>query len=77
VRLWGGASAAIVGAEDDVAPPEEQSRVYAEALKARGIDVRLRVVAGLGHNNIVFQAPVFQVLVELIGEVESASPVSP
>jgi acetyl esterase/lipase len=63
----------IVGAEDEVAPLED-SRVYAEALQARGIDARLRVVPGLNHNNIVFRPPVFQELIGLIGDVDGASP---
>jgi len=65
-----------VGAEDDEAHPED-SRIYAEALEARGVDARLSVVPGLDHNSIEFKAPVFQALVELIGDVEGASPSAP
>ena len=45
----------IVGAEDDVAPPED-SRKYAQALQRRGIDARLTIEPGLGHNMLVTPA---------------------
>jgi acetyl esterase/lipase len=66
----------IVGAEDDVAPPED-SRVYAEALKARGVDARLRVEPGLTHSNIVIRPPMFQELLGLIADTASGSPRAP
>jgi acetyl esterase/lipase len=47
----------IVGAEDDVAIPDD-SRKYAEALGQRGIDARLTIEPELGHNILVTPASV-------------------
>ena len=45
----------VVGAEDDVAIPED-SRRYTEALQRRGVDARLTIEPGLGHNILVTPA---------------------
>ena len=45
----------VVGAADDVAPPAD-SRQYAQALRQRGIDARLTIEPGLGHNMLVTPA---------------------
>jgi dienelactone hydrolase len=45
----------IIGAQDDVARLPA-SQAYARALEARGIDVKLAIVPGFGHNDI-FRAP--------------------
>lgn len=42
----------IVGADDDVAIPED-SRKYTDALQRRGIDARLTIAPGLGHNILI------------------------
>lgn len=57
----------LVGEADDVALPQD-SRKYAEALVARGIDARLNVVPGLGHN-ILMTPDAFRELSALIGEL--------
>jgi pimeloyl-ACP methyl ester carboxylesterase len=45
----------VVGAEDDVVMPED-SRRYAEALQRHGVDARLTIEPGLGHNMLVTPA---------------------
>ena len=60
----------IVGADDDVAIPED-SRKYTEALQRRGIDVRLTVAPGLGHD-ILLTPEVFGELGLLVRELTSA-----
>ena len=57
----------LVGGADDVALPQD-SRKYAEALQARGIDARLNVAPGLGHN-ILMTPEAFRELSALIGEL--------
>jgi pimeloyl-ACP methyl ester carboxylesterase len=57
----------LVGAEDDVAIPED-SRRYAEALQRRGVDAQLTVEPGLGHNILVTPAA-FRELGSLIRQV--------
>ena len=42
----------VVGAADDVVLPED-SRKYTEALQQRGVDARLTIEPGLGHNILV------------------------
>ncbi len=59
----------MVGDQDEL--PLASSRAYAEALRKRGVDVALRVEPGLGHN-ILFTAPVFEVLAELIAELQGS-----
>jgi len=54
----------IVGEKDDTALPE-YSLQYAQALKKRGIDVRVAVVPSLGHN-ILLTAPVLTALAEIL-----------
>lgn len=57
----------IVGAEDDVAIPED-SRRYAEALQQHGVDARLTIEPGLGHNVLVTPAA-FRELGSLVQQV--------
>ena len=57
----------VVGEEDDVAMPED-SRKYAKALQERGIDARLTVVPGLGHNILITPAA-FRELALLLNEL--------
>jgi pimeloyl-ACP methyl ester carboxylesterase len=57
----------IVGAEDDVAIPED-SRRYTEALQQHGVDARLRIEPGLGHNILVTPAS-FRELGSLVHQV--------
>jgi predicted esterase len=57
----------IVGAEDDVAIPED-SRRYKEALQQHGVDARLRIEPGLGHNILVTPAA-FRELGSLVQQV--------
>ena len=57
----------LVGADDDVTPPED-SRRYAQALQQRGVDVRVTIEAGLGHNILVTTAT-FRELGALVREV--------
>ena len=57
----------LVGENDDVALPQD-SRRYAEALEARGIDVRVTVAPGLGHN-ILMTPNAFRELGALVGEL--------
>jgi pimeloyl-ACP methyl ester carboxylesterase len=45
----------VVGAEDDVAIPED-SRRYAEALERHGVDAKLTIEPGLDHNILVTPA---------------------
>jgi pimeloyl-ACP methyl ester carboxylesterase len=45
----------VVGAEDEVVMPED-SRRYSEALQRRGVDARLTIEPGLGHNILVTPA---------------------
>jgi pimeloyl-ACP methyl ester carboxylesterase len=62
----------IVGDQDDVTPVE-YTRAYADALAARGVDVKVRVEPGLGHN-MMFTAPVFAELASLVAEVAAEKP---
>ncbi len=59
----------IVGADDDVAIPD-YSRRYADALQRRGIDARLKIVPGLGHN-ILLTPETFRELGSLVQELSS------
>jgi pimeloyl-ACP methyl ester carboxylesterase len=54
----------ISGTNDDVALPEYSTR-YAAALQGRGVDARVTLVPGAGHN-IVFSPAVFAELIELL-----------
>jgi pimeloyl-ACP methyl ester carboxylesterase len=63
----------IVGADDDVAIPAD-SRKYAEALQQGGVDARLTIEPGLGHNILVTPAS-FRELGALVHEL--ASPGTP
>ena len=54
----------VVGSLDDVAGLEP-TQAYARALTDNGVDAKLVVAPGLGHN-ILLSAPVFQALSELI-----------
>ena len=60
----------IVGAEDDVAIPED-SRRYAEALQQRGVDVQLTIEPGLGHNILVTPAA-FRELGSLVRQIAAS-----
>lgn len=55
----------LAGEKDDVVPPE-LTTAYAEALKARGVDVRATIVPGFHHDDIVFSEPAFRELGSLI-----------
>ena len=57
----------LVGEVDDVALPQD-SRRYAEALEASGIDAELTVAPGLGHN-ILMAPDAFRELSALVREV--------
>jgi predicted esterase len=57
----------LVGEKDDVTPPDD-SRRYADALQASGIDVELTVVPALGHN-ILMTSDAFRELGALVREV--------
>jgi pimeloyl-ACP methyl ester carboxylesterase len=57
----------VVGEADDVTLPED-SRKYAEALQARGIDARLAVAPGLGHN-ILMSPDAFRELSALVSQI--------
>jgi pimeloyl-ACP methyl ester carboxylesterase len=57
----------IVGEQDDVAIPED-SRRYAEALQRHGVDARLTIEPGLGHNILVTPAA-FRELGRLVRQV--------
>jgi len=59
----------IVGEDDDVAIPED-SRKYAETLQRRGIDARLTIAPGLGHN-ILGTPESFRELSSLVQEVSA------
>jgi pimeloyl-ACP methyl ester carboxylesterase len=61
----------LVGEADDVALPQD-SRKYAEALQARGVDARTTVVPGLGHN-ILMTPDSFRALSALVSQVSQAS----
>jgi predicted esterase len=54
----------VVGENDDVAPPAN-SQAYAAALRKRGIDVSVNVVAGLGHN-ILFTPRVLEAVEDVL-----------
>jgi pimeloyl-ACP methyl ester carboxylesterase len=60
----------VVGADDDVVLPED-SRRYAEALRQRGVDARLTIEPGLGHNILVTTAA-FRELGSLVRTVATA-----
>jgi pimeloyl-ACP methyl ester carboxylesterase len=57
----------IVGAEDEVAIPVD-SRRYTEALQQRGINARLTIEPGLGHN-ILMTPAAFRELASLVQEL--------
>lgn len=57
----------IVGAEDEVAIPED-SRRYTEALQQHGVDAQLTIETGLGHNILVTPAA-FRELGSLVHQV--------
>jgi len=59
----------IVGADDDIAIPE-YSRKYTNALQRRGIDARLTIAPGLGHN-ILLTPEAFRELRYLVQELSS------
>ena len=61
----------VVGAEDDVVMPE-YSRRYAEALQQRGVDARLTIEPGLGHNILVTPAA-FRELSSLVQTIAAGS----
>jgi pimeloyl-ACP methyl ester carboxylesterase len=54
----------LVGA-DDMVTPAAQSQRYAEVLLQRGVDARVTVLPGLGHN-ITFTQPVFSEAARLL-----------
>jgi pimeloyl-ACP methyl ester carboxylesterase len=56
----------LVGEQDEVTPPELSQR-YAGVLQKRGVDARVSVLPGLGHN-IMFTAPVFAETARLVNE---------
>ena len=56
----------LVGERDEMTPPELTLR-YAGVLQKRGVDARVTVLPGLGHN-IMFTAPVFAELARLLNE---------
>jgi pimeloyl-ACP methyl ester carboxylesterase len=56
----------VVGEQDEVTPPELSQR-YAGVLQKRGVDARVAVLPGLGHN-IMFTAPVFAEMARLLNE---------
>lgn len=59
----------IVGADDDVAIPED-SRRYADTLRRRGIDARLKIAPGLSHN-ILITPETFRELSSLVEELSA------
>jgi pimeloyl-ACP methyl ester carboxylesterase len=59
----------LVGAQDEVTPPDLSKR-YAGVLQKRGVDAQVTVLPGLGHN-IMFTAPVFAELARLLNEAAS------
>jgi pimeloyl-ACP methyl ester carboxylesterase len=63
----------VVGQDDDVALPE-YSRHYAEVLMHRGIDAKVTVLPGLGHNIMFQQAVLAEVksIVEALGNRQDA-----
>jgi predicted esterase len=61
----------VVGEQDDNAPPKD-TIAYADALKSHGVDVKVRIEPGLGHN-IMFAAPVFASLTALLQEFGASS----
>ena len=56
----------LVGEQDEVTPAELSQR-YAVALQKRGVDARVTVLPGLGHN-IMFTQPVFAEIASLLNE---------
>jgi len=60
----------IAGAEDDVTFPDD-SRRYADALRRRGMDVRLTIEPGLGHNILVTPAA-FRELGSLVRQIAAS-----
>lgn len=65
----------IVGAEDDVAIPDD-SRRYAEALQRRGVDARVTIEPGLGHN-ILITPSAFRELGSLVRQIATPGGSSP
>ncbi|HEX5110938.1 MAG TPA: alpha/beta hydrolase [Vicinamibacterales bacterium] len=63
----------IVGAEDDVAIPAD-SRKYFEALQERGVDARLTIEPGLGHNILVTPASFRELGALIRGLAPAATP---
>lgn len=57
----------MVGDKDDVAPPEFTER-YAAALRKHGIEPRVTVLPGRGHN-IIFDSAVTQQLSALVAQL--------
>ena len=53
----------LVGDQDDVVEPDYSAR-YAQALQARGIDARFRILPGAGHN-VPLSRAVFEELAQL------------
>lgn len=60
----------VVGSADDVVGIEPTER-YAQALMRRGVDVKVTVVPGAGHN-ILFSQPVYDALGDLISVLGSS-----
>ena len=58
----------VVGSADDVAPPRF-SQEYAQALARHGVDVELKIEAGLEHN-ILLAPVVIKELERLIGALQ-------
>jgi pimeloyl-ACP methyl ester carboxylesterase len=56
----------LVGDQDEVTPPDQSHR-YAAALQKRGVDARVTVLPGLGHN-IMFMPAVFAELARLLDD---------
>jgi pimeloyl-ACP methyl ester carboxylesterase len=65
----------LVGEKDDVAIPED-SRRYAAALQDRGIDARLTVAPGLGHN-ILMTSESFREMGSLVKDVSEVGRLRP
>jgi predicted esterase len=55
----------VIGSRDDVVRLEP-SRTYAAALQKRGVDVKLTVVDGAGHNDVVRAQAVYDAIAELV-----------
>jgi predicted esterase len=62
----------IVGQDDDVTPPA-YSHAYATVLQARGIDVSVEVIPGLGHN-ILFAPRVLDAVAEVLMTLSARPP---